>query len=46
MKEELVVNRDVAERRQNVSDTVRKTEVEVEDDRARRGTGTFDKDRG
>ncbi|MEJ1934980.1 YsnF/AvaK domain-containing protein [Nostoc sp. NIES-2111] len=45
VREELVVNRDVAERTQNVSDTVRKTEVEVEDDRARKGTGTFDKDR-
>jgi uncharacterized protein (TIGR02271 family) len=43
--EELVVNRDVEERTQNVSDTVRRTEVEVDDDRARRGTGTWDKDR-
>jgi len=45
VKEELVVNRDVQERTQTVSDTVRKTEVEVEDERASRGTGTFDKDR-
>jgi uncharacterized protein (TIGR02271 family) len=35
VKEELVVNKDVRERTETVSDTVRRTEVEVEDDRDR-----------
>jgi stress response protein YsnF len=39
VKEELVVNKDVRERTETVSDTVRRTEVEVEDDR----TGTTGK---
>ena len=34
VKEELVVNKDVRERTETVSDTVRRTEVEVEDERA------------
>jgi stress response protein YsnF len=34
VKEELVVNKDVRERTETVSDTVRRTEVEVDDDRA------------
>jgi uncharacterized protein (TIGR02271 family) len=40
--EELVVRKDVDQRTQTVSDTVRKTEVEVEDERNRRMTGTTD----
>jgi stress response protein YsnF len=40
--EELVVRKDVDQRTQTVSDTVRKTEVEVEDERTRRMTGTTD----
>jgi uncharacterized protein (TIGR02271 family) len=41
VKEELVVNKDARERTETVSDTVRHTEVEVEDDRgSRKGTGT------
>jgi uncharacterized protein (TIGR02271 family) len=41
VKEELVVNKDVEERTETVSDTVRRTEVEVEDERGRtKGTGT------
>jgi stress response protein YsnF len=40
--EELVVRKDVEQRTQTVSDTVRKTEVEVEDERTRRMTGTTD----
>ena len=40
--EELVVRKDVDQRTQTVSDTVRKTEVEVEDERSRRMTGTTD----
>ena len=48
--EELVVRKDVDERTQTVSDTVRKTEVEVEDERgaeaARTGTTGSSKDRG
>lgn len=42
VKEELVVNKQVEERTQTVSDTVRRTEVEVEDERGNRvgGTGT------
>ena len=34
VKEELVVNKDVRERTETVSDSVRRTEVEVEDARA------------
>jgi len=50
VKEELVVSKDVEQRTQTVSDTVRHTEVEVEDDRgevSRTGiTGsTTDRDR-
>jgi uncharacterized protein (TIGR02271 family) len=40
VKEELVVRKDVEQRTQTISDTVRKTEVDIEDDRNRRGTGT------
>jgi uncharacterized protein (TIGR02271 family) len=41
VKEELVVNKDARERTETVSDTVRHTEVEVEDERGRtKGTGT------
>ena len=41
VKEELVVNKDVRERTETVQDTVRRTEVEVEDDRTgTTGTGT------
>jgi len=40
VKEEVVVNKDVRERNQKVSDTVRRTEVEVEDERTQRGTTT------
>ena len=41
VKEELVVNKDVRERTETVEDTVRRTEVEVEDDRTgTTGTGT------
>jgi len=40
VKEELVVKKDVEQRTETVSDTVRKTEVDVEDDRNVRGTGT------
>ena len=36
--EEVVVNKDVREGNQKVSDTVRRTEVEVEDERTKRGT--------
>ena len=38
--EEVVVRKDVEQRTETVSDTVRKTEVDVEDDRDIRGTGT------
>ena len=38
--EELVVNKGVENRTETVRDTVRKTEVEVEDERGNRGTGT------
>jgi uncharacterized protein (TIGR02271 family) len=38
--EEVVVRKDVEERTETVSDTVRKTEVDVEDERNVRGTGT------
>ena len=40
VKEEVVVNKDIRERNQKVSDTVRRTEVEVEDERTKRGTAT------
>ena len=40
VKEEVVVNKDVRERNQKVSDTVRRTEVEVEDERTKRGATT------
>jgi hypothetical protein len=35
-----VVNKDVQQRNQKVSDTVRRTEVEVEDERTQRGATT------
>jgi len=38
--EELVVRKDVEERTETVSDTVRRTEVDVEDERNIQGTGT------
>jgi stress response protein YsnF len=38
--EEVVVRKDVEQRTETISDTVRKTEVDVEDDREVRGTGT------
>jgi uncharacterized protein (TIGR02271 family) len=38
--EELVVRKDVEERTETVSDTVRRTEVDVEDERTTRGTDT------
>jgi uncharacterized protein (TIGR02271 family) len=38
--EEVVVRKDVEQRTETVSDTVRKTEVDVEDERTVRGTGT------
>jgi len=45
VREELVVKKDVKQRTENVSDTVRSTEVEVEDERGNRigGTGTTDR---
>jgi uncharacterized protein (TIGR02271 family) len=43
--EELVVRKDVDQRTQTVSDTVRKTEVEVEDERGAQVSGTGTKDR-
>jgi uncharacterized protein (TIGR02271 family) len=39
--EEVVVRKDVEQRTETVSDVVRKTEVDVEDDRNIRGTGTI-----
>ena len=43
VKEEVVVNKDVRDRTETVSDTVRRTEVELEDDRAGASrTGTTD----
>ena len=39
VKEELVVNKDVRERTETVEDTVRRTEVEVEDERGRTRDG-------
>ena len=38
--EELVIRKDVEERTETVSDTVRRTEVEVEDERNAEGTRT------
>jgi len=45
VREELVVKKDVKQRTENISDTVRSTEVEVEDERGNRtgGTGTTDR---
>ena len=43
--EELVVRKDVEQRTQTVSETVRKTEVEVEDERGTQVSGTGTKDR-
>jgi len=40
VKEELVVNKEVEQRTQTVQDTVRRTEVEVEDERGRTATST------
>jgi uncharacterized protein (TIGR02271 family) len=40
VKEELVIRKDTEDRVQTVSDTVRRTEVEVEDDRTDRPAGT------
>jgi len=45
VKEELVVKKDVEQRTKTVSDTVRSTEVNVEDERGNRITGTGAKDR-
>lgn len=45
VREELVVRKDVDEKTKTVSDTVRRTEVEVEDERGKRTTGTTDRDR-
>jgi len=46
VKEEVVVNKDVRDRTETVEDTVRRTEVEVEDERAGSSrTGTTDRDR-
>ena len=41
VKEELVVRKDVDQRTETVSDTVRSTEVEVEDERGNRVSGTI-----
>jgi uncharacterized protein (TIGR02271 family) len=43
--EELVIRKDVEQRTETVSDTVRKTEVEVEDERGSQVSGTGTKDR-
>jgi uncharacterized protein (TIGR02271 family) len=43
VKEELVVRKDVEEHNQTVSDTVRRDEVEVEDERRAQGTGTTER---
>ncbi len=47
VKEELVVKKDVEQRTETISDTVRSTEVEIEDGRGNRipGTGTSGTDR-
>ena len=46
VKEELVVGKDVEERTKTVSDTVRRTEVEVEDERGNRISGTAGRSTG
>ncbi|WP_046864682.1 YsnF/AvaK domain-containing protein [Microvirga massiliensis] len=45
VKEELVLKKDVEQRQETVKDTVRRTEVEVEDERGSRTTGTGGTDR-
>jgi uncharacterized protein (TIGR02271 family) len=45
VKEELVLKKDVEQRQETVKDTVRRTEVEVEDERGKRITGTGGTDR-
>jgi stress response protein YsnF len=40
VKEELVIRKDVEERTETVSDTVRRTEVDVEDERGAQATQT------
>jgi uncharacterized protein (TIGR02271 family) len=45
VKEELVIKKDVDQRTETISDTVRSTEVEVDDERGKRITGTTDRDR-
>jgi stress response protein YsnF len=40
VKEELVVKKDLEQRTETISDTVRSTKVEVEDERGNRITGT------
>lgn len=35
IKEELIISKEIGQRRETVSDTVRHTEVEIEDDRSR-----------
>jgi uncharacterized protein (TIGR02271 family) len=45
VKEELVVKKDVEQRTETVSDTVRSTEVEVEDERGNKVSGTGTNDR-
>ncbi|HEY8382881.1 MAG TPA: YsnF/AvaK domain-containing protein [Microvirga sp.] len=45
VREELVIHKDVDQRTETISDTVRSTEVEVEDERGNRITGTTDRDR-
>jgi len=45
LKEELVVKKGVEQRTETISDTVRSTEVEVEDERGKTSSGTGTKDR-
>ncbi len=47
VKEELVIKKDVNQRTETISDTVRSTKVEIEDERGKRipGTGTGGSDR-
>jgi stress response protein YsnF len=45
VKEELVVRKDVENRTETISDTVRSTEVDVEDERGNRVSGTKTTDR-
>jgi uncharacterized protein (TIGR02271 family) len=40
IKEEIAIRKDVEQRTETISDTVRSTEVDVEDERGTRGTGT------